>query len=394
MDNLKQKDFKDKNPVALVMGTGICALGTIRSLKEDPAIPIILMGNKERGIAQYSKYISDFFPCNEADIDEINAVLSAVNKKYEAVIPFAAGADFWISRLLEARETLDHFILDVRTEYAELMKKNIQRELAQKCGIPYPQSLEIHSAGDMGMTLKSLRFPVVVKPVSRAAGAVPFRIRAYKAPEKLQRDLQAFLGKARFLASTEITGPDKNIYTYGSFAVNGVVKNEFFGRKLTQRPMKYGVAGIAESAGEIPEIREYSRKLLKETAFTGISQIEFKYDRTDKKYYLMEINPRIWLWIQAATGAGVNLPLAAYDYHAGRGELQHRQGSKKVMFVNGLSMFDNTFRERKLIWLPYYIKSLFVKRVCGVKDFADPMPYRIECRRFLKKIIHKIENND
>lgn len=394
MDNLKPKDFKDKNPVALVMGTGICALGTIRSLKDDPAVPIILMGNKERGIAQYSKYVSDFFPCNEASADEINTALSAINKKYEAVIPFAAGADFWISRLLEAPETLDHFILDVRPGYTDLMKKSVQQKLAQKCGIPYPQSMEICTADDMDLASKSLTFPIVVKPVSRASGIVPFRIRAYKTPEKMLMELQTFLGETHFLASTEITGPDKNIYTYGSFAVNGAVKSEYFGRKLTQRPLRYGVAGIAESTGKIQEIREYSRKLLKETAFTGISQIEFKYDQRDKKYYLMEINPRIWLWIQAASATGVNLPLAAYHYHTGRADVQYRQRAEKVMFINGLSIFDNTFREGKLTWLPYYMKSVFAKRVYGIKDSADPVPYRIERSRFLKKFIRKIENND
>jgi hypothetical protein len=51
-------------------------------------------------------------------------------------------------------------------------------------------------------------------------------------------DLKPLLGEYDFLTSTQILGSDKNIYTFGSFAVNGKVKVHYMGRKLTQRPEK------------------------------------------------------------------------------------------------------------------------------------------------------------
>jgi predicted ATP-grasp superfamily ATP-dependent carboligase len=151
--------------------------------------------------------------------------------------------------------------------------------------------------------------------------------------------------------------------------------------------MRFGVAGLAESINEIDELRVFSQALLKESKFSGISQIEFKKNNRDGKFYLMEINPRIWLWMQTAVGSGVNLALAYYSHLAGLPEKKYQQ-SGKCMFINGLSMFDNTFRERKLTWLPYYIKSCFTRRIYSIKDKNDPKPYQIESRRFLKKIIH------
>jgi predicted ATP-grasp superfamily ATP-dependent carboligase len=127
--------------------------------------------------------------------------------------------------------------------------------------------------------------------------------------------------------------------------------------------------------------------MIAESAFSGISQIEFKKDKKSGKYYLMEINPRIWLWMQTASESGVNLVMAYYDHLAQRPEKKYDQ-SKKCMFINGLSMFDNTVREKKLTWLPYYIKSCFVYHIYSIKDRQDSKPYIIERRRFLKKIIH------
>ena len=270
------------------------------------------------------------------------------------------------------------------------MEKSYQQKLAEECNIPYPASYKVSNTQDLKEACKLLRFPCVVKPVSRVEKNLPFRIRSYKTADKLEKDIMPLLGSCDFLVSTQIMGPDKQLYSYGSLAVEGNVIAEYTGRKLTQQ---FGVAGIAESIDLIEEIQHYSKKLLKRSKFSGISQIEFKRDVHDGKYYLMEINPRIWLWAQTATESGVNLPLAYYYYLSNLNTPTYVQNNKKVMFISGLSLFDNTFREKSLIWVKYYLKSKFIKHIFGIKDAKDIAPYRVERRRFLKKIIHKTKNN-
>ena len=386
MSNLKQ-NASNSLPIALILGAGQCALGTIRSLKEDKAISIVVMGNDKRGLAQHSKYIDAFYPCDENNSDSIYSVLKTINDKYDKVIPIPTGADFWVDVLINSPIEFEHFITDLKPEYSELMKKSVQQSLAETCHIPYPPSVKIHAKKDLETACNTLDFPCVVKPVSRVDKTVPFRIRSYRLPGQMLKDIEPLLGDYDFLASTQIMGPDKNIYTYGSFAVNGEVKLQYTGRKLTQRPMHFGVAGIAESVKEIPEISKFSKDMIKAVNFSGISQIEFKKNNKDGMYYLMEMNPRIWLWMQIAASSGVNLALAYYDHLAQRPPRDYKQ-TKKCMFINGLSMFDNTFRERDLTWIPYYIKSRFIPHVYSIKDRKDPKPYKIERKRFLKKIIH------
>lgn len=390
MNNWKQ-NASELQPVALVLGDGQCALGTIRSLKDDPQIPIILLGDTKRGIAHFSKYLKEFYHCEENDSEGIYKVLKKINEKYEAVIPIPTGSDFWVNIIIESPVEFDHFITDLRADYQDLMKKSVQQNLAETCQIPYPDSVAIHSVDNMKTACNTLRFPIVVKPVSRASGQVPFRIRDYKTPSEFIRDIKPLLGECDFLASTQITGPDKNILSYGSFSVDGEVKAEFTGRKLTQRPMRFGVAGIAEAIRPINKMSELSKKLLKEIRFSGISQIEFKKDSRDGKYYLMEINPRIWLWVQTATRSGVNLVLAYYWHLSGQKTVTGKQ-KRKVMFINGASMFDNTFREKNLTWIPHYLRSRITRKVFSIKDRQDPKPYKVERSRFLKKFIYKTKN--
>jgi D-aspartate ligase len=390
--NTSKLNDSNNLPVALILGTGQCALGTIRSLKDDADIKIIVMGNEDRGLAQYSRYVYAFYPCDENNSNSVYSVLEKIDKLYTKIIPISTGADFWVDVIINSPVKLKNFISDIKSEYSELMKKNIQQNLAEKCQIPYPPSYMIHSLDDLNNACAILNFPCVVKPVSRVNRKVPFRIRSYKSSEKLNTDLEPLLGECDFLASTQILGPDKNIYTFGSFAVNGEVKAHYTGRKLTQRPMKFGVAGIAESVKDIKEISDYSKRMIAESTFSGISQIEFKKDKRSGKYYLMEINPRIWLWMQVASESGVNLVMAYYDHLAQRPEKMYDQ-SKKCIFINGASIFDNSFREGNFTWLIYYIKSRFIRHIYSIKDCHDPKPYGIEKKRFLKKIIHKTKNN-
>ena len=78
MNTSKPKDSNNL-PVALILGTGQCALGTIRSLKDDENIKIIVVGDGKKGIAQYSKYVHKYYSCDENDVNNIYSVLKKIN---------------------------------------------------------------------------------------------------------------------------------------------------------------------------------------------------------------------------------------------------------------------------------------------------------------------------
>ena len=51
---------------------------------------------------------------------------------------------------------------------------------------------------------------------------------------------------------------------------------------------------------------EFIEKLIKAINYTGICEIEWLYNPKQRKYNLIEINPRTWLWVELAKASGID----------------------------------------------------------------------------------------
>ena len=107
-------------------------------------------------------------------------------------------------------------------------------------------------------------------------------------------------------------GDDSRLWTLGSYRdAAGRPLASFTGRKLRQWPPRFGTARAAESRWD-PGLAARCHALLDALGFHGISQVEVKRDHRDGRDYLIEVNPRSWLWVGLATSCGVNLPYACW----------------------------------------------------------------------------------
>jgi predicted ATP-grasp superfamily ATP-dependent carboligase len=70
-------------------------------------------------------------------------------------------------------------------------------------------------------------------------------------------------------------------------------------------------------AADKPELFEPTRRLLERMRFTGIAEVEYKWDQSAGKYKLIEINPRPWDQHRLGPSCGVDLMYLAYCEHAG-----------------------------------------------------------------------------
>lgn len=115
-----------------------------------------------------------------------------------------------------------------------------------------------------------------------------------------------------FLIQQKIEGLSNNMYTIGVYADrNSDVRAVFSGRKIRGFLVDIGDCFAGESLW-VEELVEKSKKIIKKIGYTGIAELEFKYNDLDNKYYLIEINPRTWSWVGITPEAGVNLSLIAY----------------------------------------------------------------------------------
>ncbi len=91
----------------------------------------------------------------------------------------------------------------------------------------------------------------------------------------------------------------------------GKLRAQFAHRRLREKPPKGGVSVLSESTRLEPKLAEQSEKLLDALDWHGIAMVEFRHGE-DGRFYLMEINPRLWGTTQLAIAAGVDFPRLLY----------------------------------------------------------------------------------
>lgn len=376
---------------ALVLGLHVNGLGVIRSLAKDKRIKIIGVGKKD-SIGSGSKYLSEKYLYENKDEQRIIDILSQISNKYQKIIVFPTGSDYWVRILSKYKDKFVNFENTFDKNIDKVMKKPFQHKIAKELEIPVPKSMNVDNLSQLETVQKELKSPYLVKPSSRNTDDEPFRIKEINSYKKLYSILSKHLSNGHtFMVSEIIPGNDSSLYTYGSYAWKGEVYAQFFGRKLTQMPSNYGVIGTGESLNQIPEIENYGKRILDYLNFSGISQIEFKYDARDKEYKLIEINPRSWMWEYLSTKVGINLSLAKYYNEAFKNKIEFETYYKKRYFIVGYSLFYNAFKEGKFFSLWILMKSLFtLKAVFSTVSFSDPKPIFKAFSRFINIIISKI----
>ncbi len=151
--------------------------------------------------------------------------------------------------------------------------------------------------------------------------------------------------------------------TYGSFINSaGDIIAEFTGRKLLQIPPRFGTCLIGESV-DIPEVKLFGKMLLEEFGFQGFSQVEFKLDKRDGQFKLIEINGRFWKWHSLAAASGVNLSALAYQ---------------NITELNGKYLISNSqiYGKHWIVWIEFFKYLLF--------DRSDTFNKKIKNMKYIR----------
>jgi predicted ATP-grasp superfamily ATP-dependent carboligase len=116
---------------------------------------------------------------------------------------------------------------------------------------------------------------------------------------------------------------------------------------------------------------------LRHTGFHGISQVEFKLDRRDGRFKLIEINPRLWQWHSLAEACGVNIPHIAYrDLLGDRPTPVRMQDEGKRWSISFM------FEQSAALVRPPYVDAVFAR--------DDPRPALYQAARFGRRALERI----
>lgn len=303
-----------RNP-AVVVNAETAGVGILHSLGPAGVEIITVEKRWPPKMGRFSRFVRRRFFYDPRRGETLASRLLEVAREIEGKGVLFPSTDLDLEELIIAREALaERYHVPAAAHIGtRIFEKNWQYELAERTGVPVPRNARF--AGGAAPDVAGFRYPLIVKPSSRAeaAGDRVFRLRLLDTADDLTRCLEEiareFPGR-EFQVGENIPGEPDQLYTVGAYSDReGRVLRCYTGRKITQWPYYHGMASVAESLALPEHVVEDARRLLEEARFHGISQVEFKYDPRDERYKLMEINGRSWLWVKLAAFSGVNLPL-------------------------------------------------------------------------------------
>ena len=188
--------------------------------------------------------------------------------------------------------------------------KRLTYRLAEQQQVDYPATFYPCSESD----LDAVTLPAVLKP---AIHAVVNRFTAAKAwavenrEELLCRYVEArsLLPADLIVAQERIPGGGESQFSYAALCRDGKPIASLTARRTRQFPIDFGYSSSFVETMDVPEIVAPSLRLLEAMKYTGIVEIEYKYDARDDRFKLLDINPRLWTWAPLGARAGVDFPL-------------------------------------------------------------------------------------
>jgi D-aspartate ligase len=304
---------------ALVVSGHTMALAVVRALGE-AGVPVDVLHYDPRDTAQRSRYVANDvrIPHPLKDEPAFVAAILAHAARYERSVLIPASDESVVAVSRNRRELADRSHVAC-TEWAVtecFIDKGRTYDLAISSGVPTPRTFVPTSTEEAEGQGETIGLPLLVKPSESHLFYERFKRKMIRVDTMAA--LRSAYGEAAaaglsVMLQEIIPGCDSSVVNYNSYTWDGVPVAEFTARQLRKAPPAIGSPRVARSE-RIPEVIEPGRKILAAMGFDGFSCAEFKQDRRDGIYKLMEVNGRHNLSGILAVRCGLNFPLIQYRH--------------------------------------------------------------------------------
>jgi len=375
-------------PTAVVMNLYYTGLGIARSLGEH-GIPVIGLTAQHGIYGNFTRYAKTIFAPDSRNEPEalVEHLLKLGTELGHRSVIFPTRDDD-VLLLDRFRQQLEpHFILTIPESpvLQACLSKWETYQWAQKAGVPTPRCWQVNTERDLPGILEEVTYPCVLKPIASyhwRKGGNWTLVGARKAigifsREQLIAEYTAISrANEQALLQQMVPGSDDCLIIAACYLdresrwVAG-----FNTQKLIQSPEGFGTGCIVQAVDR-PELMDRTFQLLHTMRFTGIAEVEYKWDAGQNDYQLIEINPRPWDQHRLGRGCGTDLVYLAYCEHAGLPIPVVRNRPAKEKWIA-----DDTFiltALRLLLKRDPKLRTLFSsargRRIYGIWSAKDPLP--------------------
>ncbi|HVJ10831.1 MAG TPA: ATP-grasp domain-containing protein, partial [Burkholderiales bacterium] len=180
-----------------------------------------------------------------------------------------------------------------------------------------------------------------------------------------------------------LTSPDDNLFSVSLYvSQTGEVPAVFPRRQVRQYPPNSGTVTLAISERN-PELVANAIHFCQSIGYRGIAGLEYKRDREDNQYKLLDFNPRLMLSDGLTAYCGINLPLIQYRDLTGQRPAPRREYAEGVKWLDTIADFRafKQYHERGELGFKDWLKSMSRARVFALFAWDDPLPFLV-ARKF------------
>ena len=320
------------------------------------------------------------YPTRDDDLIFLNRFRSELSRHFSLVIPEPAALETCLGKW--------------RTHQA-----------ACAAGVPSPQSWLVESEEDLPSVAREVTYPCVVKPLIASHWRKPGnwdlvgRRKAIRvsSPDELAAEYRTVSqADPQCLVQELIPGGDESLVMVGCLMSREFDWVAAFNtQKLRQEPEELGTGCIVQVV-ERPGLFERTARLLRSLQFSGIAEVEYKWDARKNAYMLIEINPRPWDQHRLGWACGVDLIYLAYCEHACL-----PVPAAEVKSIGQKWIAEDTFITTavRLLWRRSpKLRTLFSlargRRIYAIWDAGDPLPFLVYALRLVPDLVVAVWRSD
>ena len=375
----------EKTTGAVVIGGDYQGLGIVRSLGKR-GIPVCVIDD-EASISRYSRYTTHAIRVKSLrEEDQVVETLLEAGKRLHL--------DGWV--LYPTREELVAALSRFHDQLTPLFRvptpdweitrwawdKRNTYQLASSLAIPTPRTWYPQERSQLAALEQYL--PLVIKPAVKehfiyATKAKAWRVDSLRELEELFRQASDLVSPGEVMIQELIPGDGNQQFSYCAFFKEGEALGSMVAQRRRQHPPEFGRASTYVESIELPELIEISTRFLKAINYYGLVELEYKYDRREQVYKLLDVNARTWGYHSLGPRAGVDFPAMLFADQLGLlvEPCQARPGIKWIRLLTDLPTAMVELLHGHLDWA-WYWRTLRHFDVEAVFDRHDLLPWLVE----------------
>lgn len=304
------------------------------------------------------------------------------------VLPTSDAFFLFLSR--HRAQLADRLLMSLPAE--EVAEKVVNKrglyELAAANGTAFPESYFPETYEEALAIRDKLRYPAFIKPHWGHQWRAYFggRHKGFKVQspgEFLARFREVLESGHSALVQSYITSADDNLFSVSLYMSQaGEALAAFPRRQVRQYPPNSGTVTLAVSERN-PELVASAARFCRSIGYRGIAGLEYKRDREDNQYKLLDFNPRLMLSDGLTAYCGINLPLMQYLDLTGQKPAPGGEYAQGVKWLESIADFHafQQYHERGELGFRGWLESIRGARAFALFAWDDPLPFLV-ARKF------------